>query len=298
MKEENKNVAYLFPGQGAQFPGMGKNLFDSSKKAKYRFLQANEILGFSISEIMFGENSKALEETRITQPAIFIHTTIMSEIIGKKYNPNMVAGHSLGEFSALVVSGVFSFEDGLSLVKERALAMQDACEKTSGAMAAILGLEDEIVEKICESSPEIVVAANYNCPRQLVISGSQEGVRKACEASKSLGAIRTLPLSVGGGFHSPLMETAKIRLARAINNTSFSEPRFPVYQNVSAKGIMDSEEIKKNLIEQLTEPVQWKQTIKQMIKDGAKNFIEVGPGNVLKGLVKKIDRTVSIESEI
>ena len=288
--------AFVFPGQGAQYPGMGKNIFESSTLAKERFLQANEILGFSITEIMFGEDPDALKETRVTQPAIFLHSTILSEVMADRFHPEMVAGHSLGEFSALVSTGVLSFKDGLNLVRERALAMQSACEQSPGTMAAILGLEDKVVESVCESTPGIVIAANYNCPNQLVISGSKDAIDRACSELKEAGAKRALVLPVGGAFHSPLMEPAKKRLAAAIENTVFKTPSCAVYQNVCARGIFDSDKLKANLISQLTAPVYWTQTIKQMILDGATHFTEVGPGKVLQGLVKKIDSSIETES--
>jgi len=284
--------AFVFPGQGAQFPGMGKDLFESSSLAKERFEQANEILGFEITQIMFGDDAEALKQTKVTQPAIFLHSTILSEVMGDRFQPEMVAGHSLGEFSALVASGVLSFEEGLQLVSERALAMQSACNEAPGTMAAILGLEDEKVAAICEATPGIVVAANYNCPGQLVISGAVEAVEKACETFKEAGAWRALLLPVGGAFHSPLMEPAKTRLAKAIENTTFTTPSCAVYQNVTAKGTVNPEEIKTHLVAQLTAPVKWTQSVQQMIADGALHFTEVGPGKVLQGLIKKIDRTM------
>ncbi|MEK9566568.1 MAG: ACP S-malonyltransferase [Flavobacteriaceae bacterium] len=284
--------AFVFPGQGAQFPGMGKDLFESSSLAKERFEQANEILGFEITQIMFGDDAEALQQTKVTQPAIFLHSTILSEVMGDRFQPEMVAGHSLGEFSALVASGVLSFEEGLQLVSERALAMQSACNEAPGTMAAILGLEDEKVAAICEATPGIVVAANYNCPGQLVISGAVEAVEKACETFKEAGARRALLLPVGGAFHSPLMEPAKTRLAKAIENTTFTTPNCAVYQNVTAKGTVNPEEIKTHLVAQLTAPVKWTQSVQQMIADGALHFTEVGPGKVLQGLIKKIDRTM------
>lgn len=288
--------AFVFPGQGAQFPGMGKDLFESSAIAKERFHQANEILGFEITEIMFGEDAEALKQTKVTQPAIFLHSTILSEVMGDRFQPEMVAGHSLGEFSALVAAGVFSFEEGLSLVSERALAMQAACNEAPGTMAAILGLEDEKVESICESTPGVVIPANYNCPGQLVISGAVDAVENACESFKEAGARRALLLPVGGAFHSPLMEPAKARLAKAIENTTFNAPSCAVYQNVTAKGTLDADEIKSNLVAQLTAPVRWTQSVQQMIADGALHFTEVGPGKVLQGLVKKIDRNIETAS--
>lgn len=288
--------AYVFPGQGAQFPGMGKDLFENSTRAQKRFEQANDILGFSITDIMFGDDAEALKETQVTQPAIFLHATILSEVMGERFQPEMLAGHSLGEFSALVAARALSFEDGLRLVQERALAMQGACDVEPGTMAAILGLEDRLVESICDETEGIVIAANYNCPGQLVISGSKEAVIKACDALSKAGARRALILPVGGAFHSTLMEPAKERLARAIEQTEFSNSSCPVYQNVCATGIVDPKELKANLIAQLTAPVRWAQSVQQMIADGATHFTEVGPGKVLQGLVKKIDRSMETAS--
>jgi len=288
--------AFVFPGQGAQFPGMGKELFENSSIAKKRFNEANEILGFEITKVMFGDDIDLLKETKITQPAIFLHSTILSEVMVDRYHPEMVAGHSLGEFSALVSAGVLGFEQGLSLVIERALAMQATCNEVSGTMAAILGLKDEKVRSICDSTPGVVVPANYNCPGQLVISGTIEAVHIACQAFKEAGARRALLLPVGGAFHSPLMEPAKERLAKAIEHTSFNSPSCPVYQNVTATGITNPEEIKTNLVEQLTAPVLWTQSIQQMITDGASNFIDVGPGKILQGLIKKIDSSIETTS--
>ena len=287
--------AYIFPGQGSQFPGMGKNLFESSTLAKERFIQANEILGFDITKTMFGDDSDALKETRVTQPAIFLHSTILSEVMSNRFQPEMVSGHSLGEFSALVASGVLSFNDGLSLVKERAMAMQSACDQFPGTMAAILGLEDRVVESVCNDTTGVVIAANYNCPGQIVISGSKKAIDNACISLKEAGAKRALVLPVGGAFHSPLMEPAKERLASVIENTIFEQPKCAVYQNVCATGVIDANELKANLIAQLTAPVLWTQTIKKMISDGATHFTEVGPGKVLQGLIKKIDRSIETE---
>ncbi|NLN25099.1 MAG: ACP S-malonyltransferase [Bacteroidetes bacterium] len=284
--------AYIFPGQGAQFSGMGLNLYESSDAAKDLFHQANDILGFEISKIMFEGTAEELKETKVTQPAVFIHSTVLATVLDEKFQPDMVAGHSLGEFSGLVANKTLKFEDGLKLVYQRALAMQKACEITPSTMAAVLGLDDETVEKVCSQIPGIVVAANYNCPGQLVISGEIEAVEKACENLKEAGAKRALMLPVGGAFHSPLMEPAREELATAIENTTFNNPICPIYQNVTTKAVSLPDEIQQNLIAQLTAPVKWPQSIQQMIKDGATEFIEVGPGNVLQGLVKKIDRSV------
>lgn len=288
--------AYIFPGQGSQFPGMGKELYELNSLAKERFETANSLLGFRITDIMFGEDAEALKETRVTQPALFLHSTILSEIMGNRFAPEMVAGHSLGEFSALVAAGALRFEDGLLLVAERAQAMQDACNVAPGAMAAILGLEDKNVENICRSIEGVVVAANYNCPGQLVISGEQTSVEQACIALSDAGARKALLLPVGGAFHSPLMEPAKARLAKAIEKTIFQSPRCDVYQNVTAKGTSDTKVLKENLVAQLTAPVRWTETIQNMIADGASYFSEVGPGKVLQGLVKKINRDMETDS--
>ncbi len=288
--------AYVFPGQGAQFTGMGKDLYDNSPLAKELFEKANEILGFRITDIMFEGTAEQLKETKVTQPAIFLHSVILAKTLGSDFTPDMVAGHSLGEFSALVANGSLSFEDGLRLVSKRALAMQKACEVKPSTMAAVLGLDDKIVEDVCASIDGVVVAANYNCPGQLVISGETTAVEKACEAMKSAGAKRALLLPVGGAFHSPMMEPAREELAAAIEATTFSQGSCPVYQNVTATAINDANEIKKNLITQLTAPVKWTQSVQQMIADGADLFIEVGPGNVLQGLVKKINKEVSTAS--
>ena len=288
--------AFLFPGQGAQFPGMGKDIYEASEEAKTLFHQANEILEFNITNIMFGEDAEALKQTQVTQPAIFLHSVILSSVMGASFNPDCVAGHSLGEFSALVAAQALSFESGLKLVHQRALAMQDACDQVPGTMAAVLGLEDHIIEKVCASISGIVVAANYNCLGQLVISGEKEAIALACEAMNEAGARRALPLPVGGAFHSPLMEPAKTKLAAAIENTSIQNPICPVYQNVVAIGITDAATIKTNLIAQLTAPVRWTQSVQQMLNDGASSFVEVGPGKVLQGLVKKIDRSAETSS--
>lgn len=282
--------AYIFPGQGAQFTGMGKDLFDNSEIAKKRFQQANEILGFDITKIMFEGTADELKETKVTQPAIFLHSVILAEVLGDSFKPNMVAGHSLGEFSALVANKCLKFEDALLLVSKRALAMQKACEMQPSTMAAVLGLEDHIVEAVCADVDGVVVAANYNCPGQLVISGEVEAVEEACERLKERGARRALLLPVGGAFHSPLMEPAREELAKAIENTPFAIPMCPVYQNVTTFAVTEPEKIKENLIFQLTAPVKWTQSVQNMVSDGATKFIEVGPGNVLQGLVKKIHK--------
>ncbi len=283
--------AYVFPGQGAQFSGMGKNLYENSSLAKNLFDKANEILGFNITELMFNGTDEDLRQTKVTQPAIFLHSVILTKTL-TDFNPDMVAGHSLGEFSALVANGCLSFEDGLLLVFKRALAMQKACELEPSTMAAVLGLDDDIVEQVCNSISEIVVAANYNSPGQLVISGSIKGIEAAIEQLTAKGAKRAIKLPVGGAFHSPLMEPARIELEKAINNTQFNNPVCPIYQNVNGLAFHNPSDIKNNLIAQLTSPVKWTQSVKNMISDGATTFIEVGPGNVLQGLVKKIDRSV------
>ena len=288
--------AYIFPGQGAQFPGMGKDLFENSKIAHQLFNDANEILGFKISDVMFNGSAEDLKQTSVTQPAIFLHSVILAMSTENGIIPDMVAGHSLGEFSALVVNKSISFEDGLKLVSIRANAMQKACENNPGTMAAVLGLEDNLVEKICQEINGVVVAANYNCPGQLVISGELNAIESACEKLKESGARRALVLPVGGAFHSPLMEEAKKELEDAINKTVFSDPICPIYQNVSGLPYSSEIEIKKNLISQLTSPVKWTQSIKQMVKDGAQEFIEVGPGRVLQGLVRKINSDINSSS--
>jgi [acyl-carrier-protein] S-malonyltransferase len=287
--------AYVFPGQGAQFSGMGKDLYDTYPLAKELFEEANTILGFRITDIMFEGSAEDLKQTKVTQPAIFLHSVILAKTL-KNFQPDMVAGHSLGELSALVANGTLDFSDGLKLVSERALAMQDACEAEPSTMAAVLGLADEDVERICEETPGVVVAANYNCPGQLVISGSTDAVSAACDNMKAAGAKRALMLPVGGAFHSPLMKPAEERLAQAIANTSFNKPICPVYQNVSTTAISTAQEIKNNLIQQLTSPVKWTQSVQNMLADGASEFIEVGPGKVLQGLVKKIDRSAVARS--
>ena len=288
--------AYIFPGQGAQFSGMGKDLFEKSTEAKDLFENANSILGFRITDIMFAGSEEDLKQTRVTQPAVFLHSTILAAILGSSFRPDMVAGHSLGEFSALVANKTLTFKDGLILVSKRAMAMQRACEKAPSTMAAILGLDDKIVEDVCASLKEVVVPANYNSPGQIVISGSIEGIDKAIEILKEKGAKRTIKLAVGGAFHSPLMEPARMELEEAIRNTVFNKPICPVYQNVNANPSIDPGAIKSNLVSQLTSPVQWTQSVINMISDGATSFVEAGPGCVLSGLIKKINKDAITES--
>lgn len=288
--------AYIFPGQGAQFTGMGKDVYETSDVARELFERANEILGFDITKIMFEGSAEELKETKVTQPAIFLHSVALFKALGDSAVPQMVAGHSLGEISALVANGVLSFDDGLRLVSQRAQAMQKACDSVPSTMAAILGLEDELVEAVCADVDGVVVAANYNCPGQLIISGEIEAVNEACERLKERGAKRALVLPVGGAFHSPLMEPAREELAAAIEKTTFSTPTCPIYQNVSTTAVTDPAEIKKNLLFQLTAPVKWTQSVENMLKDGATEFIEVGPGKVLQGLVKKVDRQAATSS--
>jgi [acyl-carrier-protein] S-malonyltransferase len=290
--------AYVFPGQGAQFTGMGKDLYDKSPVAKDLFERANSILGFRITDLMFAGTDEELKQTRVTQPAIFLHSTILAAVIGNSFTPDMVAGHSLGEFSALVANKTLTFEDGLMLVSKRAIAMQKACEKTPSTMAAILGLDDKIVEEVCASIKEVVVPANYNSPGQIVISGSNEGVDKAIEMLKEKGAKRALKLAVGGAFHSPVMEPARLELEEAISLTRFSKPICPVFQNVNAKPSIDPDIIKSNLVLQLTSPVRWTQSVANMIAGGASSFVEVGPGSVLQGLIKKVNKDVITESAV
>ena len=287
--------AYVFPGQGSQFTGMGKDLYENSERAKALFDKANEILGFSITDIMFEGSAEELKQTKVTQPAVFLHSVILAEVLGVE--PQAVAGHSLGEFSALVVAGALSSEDGLRLVAKRAMAMQKCCEAQPGAMAAILALEDEVVEQICDQTEGVVVAANYNCPGQLVISGASESVDAACEKLKAAGARRALRLPVGGAFHSPLMEAAREELEQAIAEVEFHTPKCPIYQNVDAKPQSDPEQIKQNLIAQLTAPVRWTQIMREMVADGVDSFVELGPGAVLQGMIKKLGAQVEVESK-
>lgn len=288
--------AYIFPGQGAQFVGMGKDLYERSEEARQLFEKANEILGFRITDIMFSGTDEDLKQTKVTQPAIFLHSVILAKVLGDDFKPEMAAGHSLGEFSALVSAGALSFEDGLHLVAARANAMQKACEIQPSTMAAILGLDDFTVEDVCHKLTDVVVPANYNCPGQLVISGTIAGIDAACEKLTAAGAKRALKLNVGGAFHSPLMEAARVELEHAIVHTEIKEPVCPIYQNIDAKPYTDPEKIKHNLIAQLTGPVRWTQTVQHMLEDGATSFTEVGPGNVLQGLVKKVDRAVPTSS--
>ena len=290
--------AFVFPGQGAQYPGMGKDLFDQSEEAKRLFMLADDILGYSITDIMFAGTEEDLKQTKVTQPAIFLHSVILAKIVGKKFVPDMVAGHSLGEFSALTAAGSLSFEDGLKLVYQRAMAMQAACEMNPSTMAAIIGMENELVEEVCASIDAIVVPANYNTIGQIVISGSHEGIDQAIEVLKEKGARRAIKLPVGGAFHSPLMEPAREKLAAAISAAPISSPVCPIYQNVDALPHSDPGEIRKNLVSQLTSPVRWTQTSQNMLKDGAGEFIESGPGKVLQGLIKKVDRQAIVSSLI
>lgn len=285
---------FVFPGQGSQFPGMGKELYDNSEVAKELFEKANEILGFRITDIMFEGTAEQLRQTNVTQPAVFLHSVVLAKVLG--IIPDAVAGHSLGEFSALVASGALTFEDGLTLVAKRAAAMQSACQAEEGSMAAVLALDDDTIERVCEQCDGVVVAANYNCPGQVVISGAAEAVKVACKEMKAAGAKRALPLPVGGAFHSPLMESARVELEKAISEAEFSTPLCPIYQNVDAKPYTDPEQIKKNLIAQLTAPVRWRQSVEQMIEDGATSFTEVGCGTVLQGLISKINSNVEINS--
>ena len=286
--------AYIFPGQGSQFPGMGKDLFHRFKIAKEIFQASDEILGFDLSKILLEGTKEDLQQTKVTQPAVYVYSVITSKIMGNRFQPDAVSGHSLGEFSALTAAGVVDFESGLKLVSQRAKAMQKACNMSKGTMAAVIGLKDKVVEEICEQTTEVVVAANYNCPGQLVISGSVDGIMSACQALKAAGARRALVLPVGGAFHSPLMEPARSELTNAIVNTNFSAPICPIYQNTKARAVTDPIEIQKNLIEQLTAPVKWTQSVNAMISEGVTDFIEVGPGKVLQGLVRKISSDTAV----
>jgi len=288
--------AYVFPGQGSQFPGMAQDLYNASAQAKQMLEQANDILGFRITDIMFSGTEEDLKQTRVTQPAIFLHSVVLASCLGDSFQPSMVAGHSLGEFSALVANKTLAFEDALRLVYARAMAMQKACEQNPSTMAAILGLEDDVVERICSETAGVVVAANYNCPGQLVISGENAAIDAACAALTAAGAKRALKLQVGGAFHSPLMEPARVELEAAIHATNFSAPICPVYQNVTASAVSDPEQIKLNLVKQLTAPVRWTQTMQQMLTDGCTEVIEVGPGKVLQGLFKKVNRELPTSS--
>ena len=293
----NMKKAYVFPGQGAQFVGMGKDLYETSPLAKELFEKANEILGFRITDLMFAGTDEDLRQTKVTQPAIFLHSVILAKTLGDDFKPDMTAGHSLGEFSALVAAGALSFEDGLKLVYKRARAMQKACEMNPSTMAAVLGLPDEKVEEVCASIDDVVVPANYNCPGQVVISGSNAGIEKACEKMKEAGAKRALPLKVGGAFHSPLMEPAREELSKAIESTTFSVPVCPVYQNVSTVAETNPDTIKANLVAQLTAPVKWTQSVQHMVADGATEFVELGPGSVLQGLIGKIAKDVTLSGK-
>jgi [acyl-carrier-protein] S-malonyltransferase len=288
--------AYVFPGQGAQYVGMGKDLYDQFSEAKDLFKKADSILKFGITDLMFNGTDEDLKQTKVTQPAIFLHSVILAKMLGEDFKPDFVAGHSLGEFSALVAAGALSFEDGLTLVHKRAMAMQAACEAEPSTMAAIVGLDDEVVENVCSSIKDIVVPANYNCPGQLVISGSMSGIDKAVELLQEKGARRAMKLNVGGAFHSPLMEPARVELEKAIQETKFTSPRCPIYQNVNAQAVSNPDIIKSNLISQLTSPVKWTQTMKNMLADGMKEYVEVGPGKVLQGLLKKVDRKLLASS--